>query len=320
MLLLDKKFLAQTFVLPLPDTKRLAAERSARLAQRDEKPAQNKCGCEACRRAIDDQRPNDARWIEPQYVLYGESRAEMCLSEAAERYGYWQGSLVARHRPACQTTALESPRVKPKYKSVRRDDERVARAKTLEELLDSLERTITVVVRAFIGRSPAWEGDYDDICQAAKLRICRVYAEEPTIGRPAAFWAAVVKNICLSYTKPARMKRPAKSTHLAEVDTAAVSGTPQVIVEEVDTCCADDIDKLIVQRRAEGHTFADIAAETGVSKTRLKGRLDAIEQRYLERNPGEFSTEGKRAQAKLPKGGRASVDYGRPSRSTLETA
>ena len=53
-----------------------------------------------------------------------------------------------------------------------------------------------------------------------------------------------------------------------------------------------------------------------MSKTRLKGRLDKIEQLYLERNPGEFKAEGKRAQAKLPKGGRASVEYGRPSRST----
>jgi DNA-directed RNA polymerase specialized sigma24 family protein len=303
--------------LPPQDWQKIRRDRAAAIAKREEVPAPIQCACTRCQKLIEENQPG-ARWVEHQLQKYGTSICEDCGADYAERYGHPTGSLVARHRPACQTIEDDRHKVRPTYKSIPRDDERIGRAKSLDELLDSLERTITVVVRAFIGRHPWWEGDYDDICQAARLKICEVHRQEPAIGKPAAFWAAVVNNVCLQYTKPARMRRPAKSTQLGSVDTAAVSGTPAVIVEEVESVCGDDIDKLIVQRRAEGFTFADIAAETGVSKTRLKGRLDKIEERYLERNPNEFKAEGKRAQAKLPRGGRVSVEYGRPSRSTSD--
>ena len=231
--------------LPPQDWQKIRSERNALLDQRASTPAPLQCTCTRCTTLRKDNQPG-SRWVERQYILSGVTVAEDCAADYAERYGHPSGSLVARHRPACETTADDRHKIKPTYKSIPRDDERIGGAKSLDQLLDSLERTVAVVVRAFIGHHPWWEGDYDDICQSARLKVCEVYQQEPTIGKPAAFWAAVVKNVCRAYTKPARMRRPATSTQLGGVDTAAVSGTPAVVTEEVEACCADDVDRLIV--------------------------------------------------------------------------
>ena len=139
--------------LPPQDWQKIRRERAAKIAKREQEPEPLPCACARCKKLREDNQPG-SRWLEHQYVLYGVTIAECCAATMPERYGHPSGSLVARHRPACETTADERPKVKPKYRSIPRDDERIGRAKSLDQLLDSLERTITVVVRAVHRPSP----------------------------------------------------------------------------------------------------------------------------------------------------------------------
>lgn len=153
------------------------------------------------------------------------------------------------------------------------------------------------VVGAIIGKLPSAARLQDDLLSTAYLTVCESIPHARKAREPEKYLA-----VCIHRAVYSQLERESGQTRssvrrhgdyapkmvpLGELDVAQpecdeIFDDPEVLLEEILTCCSSAEDTQIVLERCNDTPIRSIGQELGVSETTVRRRLHSIHSRYRE--------------------------------------
>jgi RNA polymerase sigma factor (sigma-70 family) len=147
------------------------------------------------------------------------------------------------------------------------------------ELLPFVYKAATNVLRTRKHLAYHW----DDLCGEGSLLLAEVVAKMQageSFDDPAAYVFRAARRRMLAYLKPQRQQLDARNLGAA-AEPGRLRGE---LMEDLAACCNDATDRAIIDARAGGKSMEEIGEILDLDKSNVSRRLDAIEERFRERN------------------------------------